>query len=71
MPVPLLMRCTTYPASITFNVAVQVLIASLGGFLHSTALVCSAILHYTHLREYLNIADARKTELILKFKGEA
>lgn len=71
MPVPLLMRCMTYPVSITLKWAVRTQIVSLEGFLHSTALVCLAILHYTHLHEYLNIADIRKMELILKFKGEA
>ena len=39
--------------------------------LATVALVCSAILHYTRLNEYLNIAGIRKMELVLKFAGEA
>ena len=71
MRVPLLMRCTIYLGSITSKLAVQAPIVSLESFLHRMALVCSAILHYTRLHEYLNIADVRKTELILKFKDGA
>jgi hypothetical protein len=67
----LFMRCTTCQVSITFKIAVQAWIASLNSFFRRTALVCSAILHYTHRHKYLNIAAVRKTELILKFEGEA
>lgn len=65
------MRSTTCLASITTRRAVHQLILSLESFLHSAALVCSAILLYTRPHVYLNIADIRNTELILKLKGEA
>jgi hypothetical protein len=56
---------------ITIRRAAHQLALPLEGFLHSVALVCSAILHYTRRHVYLNIADIRNTELILKLKGEA
>ena len=71
MQAPLLMRYTTYLVSITLKLAVHAPIASLEGLLNRMALVCSAILHYTHPQEHLNIAAVGKTELILKFEGEA
>lgn len=71
MPVPLLTRYMICLVSITTRLAVQASIVSLDSFFRRTDLVCSAILHYTHLNEYLNISAVGKTELILKFEGEA